>query len=278
MEWNWLHSLLVGAVGGFFTFLPVPSDVQQDLIMQLNGVKAYPASFRLAVRLGCLIALLLVYYGRVAKLRREYRIASLPARRRKRQPDTVSLMERKLLRIAVVPSIASVVLAPWISSLFGRVWMLAIVLCLNGVLLLLPEYMPGSNKDARSLSPLDSLLIGMSGMLSIIPGISRMATLLSVAKIRGTDQQYALDFTYLLMLPTLAAMCLADMVVLVLGGGNIFAGWMFLYGLLAMLSAAASAYAGIMLMRFLAVKAGFSGFAYYSIGLGMFTFILYLIG
>ncbi len=277
MEWNWLLSIIYGAIGGFFEFLPVPSGAQQSLLMKLSGTSD-PGWLRLPVYIGCLLAVFLFYYSRLAKIQREKRIAAIAVRKRKRQPDAVSLIESRLLRTAMIPLLISVVLIPWLSQYFRRIWVLAIILCINGAVILLPEYLSGSNKDARSLSPLDAFLIGLSGFVGVIPGLSRMAGMIACGKIRGCDQQYALDFTYLLLIPALALMCVTEVVVLVTGGAGAFSGWMILYGVLALVSATGAALAGIQLMRFLAVKIGFSGFAYYSIGLGMFTFILYLIG
>lgn len=278
MEWNWLHSIVYGAIGGFFEFLPVPPAAQQQLMMHLTGTAQGAQSLRPAVSIGCLLAVLLIYYSRLAKIRREKRIALIPPRRRKRQPDMVSLMESRLLRIGVVPLIISVILRPWLSTFFERMWVLAILLCINGAIILLPQFVSGSNKDARSISPLDALAIGLSGILGIIPGISRVAAMTACAKMRGADQQFAVDFTYLLLIPALLAVCLTEIAILVLGGTSLLTGWMFLHGFLAVVTSAATAFSGITLMRFLAVKIGFSGFAYYSIGVGMFTFILYLIG
>lgn len=277
MEWNWLLSLIYGAIGGFFEFLPVPPGAQQSLLLKLSGAED-TGWLRLPVYIGCLLAVFLFYYSRLAKIQREKRIAAIAVRKRKRQPDTTSLMESRLLRTAMIPLLISVVLIPWLSQYFRRIWVLAIILCINGAVILLPQYLSGSNKDARSLSPLDAFLVGLGGFLGVIPGMSRMAGMIACGKIRGCDQQYALDFTYLLSIPALALMCVTEVVVLVMGGAGAFSGWMILYGLLAFVGAAAAAMAGIQLMRFLAVKIGFSGFAYYSIGLGMFTFILYLIG
>jgi hypothetical protein len=45
---------------------------------------------------------------------------------------------------------------------------------------------------------------------------------------------------------------------------------------LASLTAFVGSYLGITFIRFLAVKVGFSGFAYYSWGAALFAFILYL--
>lgn len=278
MEWNWLYSLLYGAIGGFFEFLPVPPEVHQHLMMRLNGITEYAALSQLAVHFGCFFALFFSCYNRIAKLRREKKIASIPPRRRKRQPDPMSLTEIKLLRAGIIPMVLSAVVTPLIAPYFRREWVLAILLCVNAAVILIPQYLPGSNKDARGLSPLDSVLIGLSGILGAVPGLSRVAACLSVAKARGTDQQFSVDFVYLLFIPALLAMCIADIVMLVVSGANVLEGWTFLFGLLSLIGAAASAFGGITLMRFLAVKIGFSGFAYYSVGLGMFTFILYLIG
>ena len=278
MDWNWLHSLIYGAIGGFFEFLPVPADAQQYLLMRLTGAKDPYALCTLCTHLGCLIALYLSCYNRIAKIRRERQIAAIPPRKRKRQPDSVSLMESRLLRVGMIPLALTAVIAPLIRSWFIREWVLVLMLFVNGAILLIPQYLPGSNKDARSLSPLDAMLIGLGGIVGSIPGVSVMAGALSVAKMRGTDQQYSLDFVYLLFIPALLAMCIADVVVLTIGGWNAVGGWAVLHGLLSMVGAVAAAFGGITLMRFLAVKIGFSSFAYYSAALGMFTFILYLIG
>jgi undecaprenyl pyrophosphate phosphatase UppP len=60
-----------------------------------------------------------------------------------------------------------------------------------------------------------------------------------------------------------------------MAGGAITGAWI-LSGVLAMIVAAPIAYLCIMFLRFLSVKVGFSGFAYYSWGAAMFTLILYL--
>lgn len=278
VDWNWLHSLIFGLIGGFFEFLPVPTDAQQYLVMRMSGIAEPYGISTLCAHLGCLFALYFSCYSRIAKLRRENKIASIPMRKRKRQPDPVSLMESKLLRFGIVPFALTAVVAPLIAPYFGREWVRTILLLLNAAIIIAPQYFSGSNKDARSLSPLDSVLIGLGGIVGAIPGVSSIAGALSVAKIRGTDQQYSLDFVYLLFIPTMLAMCVADVVLLVLAGGSGLDGWAFLHGLLTMVSAAAAAFGGITFMRFLSVKIGFSGFAYYSVGLSMFTFILYLIG
>lgn len=278
MEWNWFNSLLYGLISGLSEFLPVSSGAQQILMLKLGGLSEPGPIVNLAVHLASLLALIVMYYTKLTKLFRERKIAKLPPRRRRRQPDPVSLIELRLLCIGIVPLIISGVAAYLLYGKLNRLWLLAFLLCINGAVLLLPEHMPRSNKDARSLSPLDALLIAASGILGVIPGISRMGMLSSCASMRGADRQYALHFVYLLFIPLFAILCLADVAVLLFAAGDLPAAPMLIHAFLAFLGAFTAGIISIYLMRFLAVKIGYGAFAYYSLGLGIFTFVLYLIG
>lgn len=277
MEWNWLLSLLYGAIGGFFEFLPVSPQVHLKLLEKLTGVPDPGMALSLAVHLGALTALVVSLWGRIGKLTREKKIAQRPKNRRKRQPDTVSLMELKLLRIAAVPICIACLLTPWLSRYFNELWMMAGFAVLGGIIVMLPQYMNQANKDARSLSPLDAVLIGMSGCLSVFPGISRVSSITAAASMRGGDRQFSWQFCCLLLIPALICLSIGEVGVQILAGGSYASISLFLC-VPACAAAFAAAIAAIRLMRFLAVKAGYEAFAYYNWGLAMFTFIIYLIG
>lgn len=276
MEWNWLWGLIYGALGGFFEFLPASPQVHQSVFLKITGLNAPGYGLALAVHIGALIAVVLSCRERAVKMLHEQKIAGQPKRRRKRQPDVVSLMELRLLKIAAVPVVLSCLIAPWLCRYFDQLWMLAILAALNGIVVLLPHYMARANKDARSLSPLDATLMGTGGIFGILPGISRVGMLTAVGSMRGADREFGLDFTYLLSVPALAALCVGDLAVIVVFGDP-QAGTLLFPGALACITAFGSALAGIKLMRFLAVKNGFESLAYYNWGLAMFAFILYLI-
>ena len=276
MEWNWLLGLVYGLLGGFFEFLPVSPAVHQSLLVKITDLPAPGSGLSLAVHLGALMAVLFSCYGRVVKLLHERKLARIAPRARKRQPDVMSLMELRLIKTAVFPVILSSFTGIWLQQYFSRLWVLAIVVAINGILVLLPHYMGRGNKDARTISPLDAVLVGIGGALGAIPGISRVGMLNSVASMRGIDSSFAVDFTYLLSIPALATLCIVDLGQLVMGNGGQTA--MFLPGLFAFLSAFGIGLAGIRLMRYLALKTGYEGLAYYNWGLAMLTFIIYLIG
>ena len=278
MEWNGFFALIYGALGGLFEFLPVSPEVHQELMLRLCGLSSARGNLSLAVHIGALLAVIFAYYGKLSKLIAEKKIASLPMRQRKRQPDTVSLTELRLLKMAAIPMVLSCVLWAFLQQYFARFWALIILVILNGIVVLLPQHMMRANKDARATSPLDALLVGLSGVVGALPGFSRMGILASVGTMRGLGRQFCLDFIYLLAIPWLIALGLIDIGTMLFVGGAAFTGVTFFQGVLACAAAFGAGLGGIQLMRFIVVKNDLGGFAYYNWGLAMFAFVVYLIG
>lgn len=277
MEWNGLLGMIYGLVSGLFEFLPASPQVHQEAFLMLTGVDLPGSGMALAVHLGALASVIMSHRSTISKLARERRIAGQPKRNRKRSPNAVCLMQLRLLRIASIPVILSSLAAPWISQSIGRLWVIAILTVLSGIVVLLPHYMTRANKDARTLSPLDATLIGFGGVLGALPGFSRVGTLTAISSMRGADRQFGLEFTYLLTIPALAVACITDVGMLIFAG-DALAGTLFLPGVLACIAAFGAGLTGIRLMRLLAEKSGYESLAYYNWGLAMFIMILYIIG
>lgn len=275
MEWNWLGSILYGIVAGVFEFLPISAESHQVLASHLMGLPAVPGGLSLGVHLGGALAVIVSFYSYMERLRREQKISAIAPRRRKRQPDVASLMEIRLLKVAVIPAVLSCVAAPFLRNLVSLRWAVALLTALNAFVVLLPQYTRTANKDSRSLSGLDALLIGLSGILGAVPGLSRVGMMTTVGSLRGADRTFTLNFTYLLSLPVLIGLAVGDIWMLLSGTGT---GIGFLPGALALLASFGAGLSGIRFMQFLAVRVGYSAFAYYGWGLSMMIFVLYLIG
>lgn len=272
---QWFQSLIYGLLCGFTELLPVSSQTHGILLQCLFGISDLGGMLRIAVHLGVLLSLLLLYRPQIRRLNRERKIAAVPPRRRKRRPDPTTLLELKMLRTATVPMLLGFAVYPWVADQGQRLWFLGLALVLNGIVLYAPQFLPQANKDARNLSVLDSLLIGISGALAVIPGISRVGMLHSSATMRGTDRQYALQTTLLLCIAAIAIQIVIDLIYIFLSvSGVTFA--MMLCTVTACAAAIVSSYFSILFIRFLAVNAGLFGFAYYSWGAAMLAFILYL--
>ena len=272
---QWFQSLIYGLVCGFTEFLPVSSQPHAALLSSLFGVSDLGGLLRMAVRIGVLLSLLLQFRPQIGRIARERKLAAEPPRRRKRQPDAFSLMEYKLIRTAAIPMLLGFLAYPWVGVHGDQLWVISLALVLNGIFIYTPQFMARANKDARHLTGVDALLIGLSGAAAVIPGVSRVAMLQSTASMRGTDRQYGLQTALLVCIPALFIQIILDTIVTFSALPTITF-LVLICTITAFAAAVVTSYFSIIFIRFLSVNAGFSGFAYYSWGAAMLAFILYL--
>lgn len=273
MELGWFESFIYGVISGISEFLPISSEAHRAIYLRLIG-DADHALLRLMTHMGALLALLISCWPMISKLNRERSIAAVNKKRRKRAPDTKSLTDIRFTRIASLALVIVFILYSAVYDLHERLWILAGFLIINGILLYIPQFLPAGNKDSRSLSSLDSILIGLSGGLGVVPGLSRVGLSTSTGLLRGADKRYALDAALLLSIPALIVLLIIDFFGIFSAAGVTFLSVLSCFT--AGITSFFSAFFGIYIMRFLAVRVGFSGFAYYSWGLSLFSFILYL--
>lgn len=275
MDWNILIYLLYGFIAGLGEILPVSSGAHGQLIDLLTRFDSRQPALLLCVHAACLLALILQLRGRVGHIYRELRINALPPRKRKRQPDYVAVLDAKVLLAILIPVALGIVFSVAAYQRFSVLPLLSVTLLLGSILLYIPQYLPGANKDSRSLSPKDALTLGASAALGVIPGFSRMGTMISVGLMKGCERKYILDLSMLTSLPFLLGMIIVDLILMMMTG-TVISGMMIVYLLLAFLASFGGAWLAIVIMHFLSAKSNFFGFAYYNWGLSLFAFLVYL--
>jgi len=153
---------------------------------------------------------------------------------------------------------------------------LALYFAINGIILIVPEYMAHGNKDARSLTGMDSILTGLTTVLSSLPGISRVGTMGAFLTARGVDRQASLSWILALSFPALIMFLGFDVVNLIIQGFDPVTLTTVVGYIVAAAASFGGGYFGVVILRYLAVQIGYTAFAYYSWGAAMFSFILYL--
>jgi undecaprenyl-diphosphatase len=212
----------------------------------------------------------------IEQLRRVQQLSATPKRRRKHQPDQRRLMELRMLKTAAITMLVVFLLYPQIRSLNQSLILVAVLWAVNGAVLFAPVFLRHGNKDARSMTGFDSLLLGVSAALGMLPGVSRMGTVLSASVARGADQEHALNWAMLLSIPALAGILVFDVISIITGGVGLLGLFAAIGYALAGLGAFAGAHLSLRMMRSFSRRVGFSGFAYYCWGAALFAFIIYL--
>lgn len=273
---TWLSSILFGLVFGLAEVLPVSSSAHYALMAGLLGDGKTHILLPLMLHIGSLSALIYTQYSYILKLGRAQKLAAIPKKRRKRPLDSRSLMEIRLMRTMLIPIILVFLFNKKFVSLQENLVAISVFWVINGLILYIPQYLPGSNRDASNLSRFDGLLMGLGSALSILPGISCVGATTSVASVRGVDKHFALNTALMMTIAVTIGMIAVDLMAIVEVG---LSGIGFILVLKSIFSAVAAFFGvhfGIRAMRMLVENIGFSMFALYCWGIGLFTFIFYL--
>lgn len=276
MNLNLLESLLYGLVSGLSEILPVSGPAHRQLMLQLLGESGEQGLLRLMIHIGILAALYYSCQNHILRMIRARKLARVPKRKRRRPLEVRSLMDLSLLKTMAVPVILALLVYNRASGLASRRILMSILLFINGIILYVPQFLPGSNRDSRTLSRVEGICMGLGGAFSVIPGFSATGLIASVGNVCGVDKVYGLSMTLLLDMILIAGQLIYDVLAIASAG---LAGITFLAVLgyiIAGIAAFAGAYVSIRILRALLKEHTLGVFAFYCWGLSLLTFILYL--
>lgn len=277
MDLNWLQSLLFGFVSGLTDILPVSAQAHRMLMLKFFGVKSTASLLALLLHLSVLAALYLSSQGQFVKINRARALARVPKRKRKRPLDVRSMMDWSLIKTMLVPTVVGLFLYQYVKTWQTSLLTIALFLFLNGVILYVPQFLPSSNKDSRTLSRLEGFAMGCGCAASILPGISTVGTVVSIGSVCGVERLYSLNMALIIKIFMMAGLVVYDVLGIISGGVEALSFAIILrYLLTAALSFGASM-GGIRLLRHLVQERGFGLFGVYCWGLALFIFILNLV-
>lgn len=277
MEFTWLQSLVMGLVSGLTDLLPVSSQAHQTLLLTFFGATEIDPVLRLVIHAATFLTVLAACWGRIGRIRRQLRLLRLPKRRRTRVVDMAPVMDVKVLKTALLPILALVLLQGVAGRISMNLPLLALVCFVNAALLYLPGLFPTADKDSRLVTPAESFLMGLGTGCGVVPGLSSVGISYSVGILHGVDRRYMVHLALMMHMIVTAGLMVFDVLEImnlpvVAFGPRALIG----YG-----AAAAAAVLGsviaIRMVRTAAARNGLTLFSFYSFGLALLIFILYLI-
>ena len=277
MELSWFESCIYGLFSGLLDIVPVSAQAHSVLLLIFFGVKASSDFLNLLIHAAVLAALYYSSQTQLIRMKRARALARVPKRKRKRPLDVRSMMDWSMLKTMLIPAVLGVFLRKYTAGLQGKLMLVSLFLFLNGLILYLPQFFPTSNRDSRTLSRVEGLLMGLGGAVSAVPGISAIGTTTSIASVCGVDRTYGLNMALMMNMGIAAGLMVYDMLSIAANGFGTLSFLILIRYLLSAAAAIGGAVLGIKIMRNLAVERGFSSFGVYCWGLALFTFILNLI-
>ena len=276
MNFNWVESLLMGLVSGITDILPVSAQAHRIILLKLLGKYNEPSLLRLFVHIGIVAALYFANHSAFVRMIRARNLARIPKKKRKRPLDIRSLMDLSLCKTMLIPVIVVYFFFEKLSGIADNMIVLAGFMFLNGLILYIPQFLPSGNKDSRTLSRVEGILMGLGGALSVIPGFSGVGAAVSVASVSGVDRKYALNMSLIMNMGIMIAMVFFDLKTLITADAGVLSFGIIVIYLISGVIAFAAATFAIRFMRMLAENSGYAAFSYYCWGVALFMFALNL--
>jgi undecaprenyl-diphosphatase len=272
---NLFTSLLLGIIQGLAEFLPISSSGHLALAQHLLGINTeVPAFFDVLLHLGTLLAVLVAYWGDVVEIVQEF-FRGVGDVVHGTTPTPVPPARRMILLIIVgtLPLFAILPIHKKVQALGDSMVFIGMALVVTGFLLFACDLVRRGHKTERSATLVDALLVGVGQALATMPGISRSGMTISAGCFLGFERSFAVRFSFLLSIPAVLGANILSLKDALEAGVDWAAVPVYLAGVVA---SAVVGYACIRLLKLIAQKGRFGGFAYYCWAVGLLTLLLNL--
>ena len=254
-----LQAIALGIIQGLSEFLPISSSAHLTLAPWLLGWEDPGLAFDVALHLGTLIAVL--WYFRMEWIALVKAAFGILTTGRVETPEKRRVV---YLIIATIPgAIGGYLLQSRAESAFRDPQLIAIALIVMGIVLWLVDKLVDQQRVLGEMRWIDGLLIGLSQVIALIPGVSRSGSTISTARGLRFDRESAAEFSFLMSMPIIAAAVIMEGPKALQQGGltNELMGWV--------VASAISGWLAIsILMRFVS-RHSYGIFAFYRVALGL---------
>jgi undecaprenyl-diphosphatase len=196
-----LQAIALGVIQGLSEFLPVSSSGHLALVPWLLGWEDPGLSFDVALHFGTLLAVL--WYFRMEWLALIKAAFGILTTGRVETPEKRRVV---YLIIATIPgAIGGFLLQHKAESAFRDPQIIAIALIVMGLVLWLVDRSVDQRRILGEMRWVDALLIGLSQVIALIPGVSRSGSTITTARGLRFDRESAAEFSFLMSMPIIAA-------------------------------------------------------------------------
>lgn len=193
---DYLQAIVLSIVEGLTEFLPVSSTGHLILTSKLLNIAQtdFVKSFEIIIQLGSICAIVFLYWETISRNKEVW---------------------KKIITAFIPTAIIGFIFYKIIKTfLLGNPLITLIALFGGGILLILLEKIhkeKDHHKDSvEKISFKNAFLIGISQSISVIPGVSRSAATIIPALFLGTKRKTAVEFSFLLAIPTMLAATILD--------------------------------------------------------------------
>jgi undecaprenyl-diphosphatase len=208
-----IQSILLGIVEGLTEFLPVSSTAHlriTEALMKIPLDDAYWKMYTIVIQLGAILALAMLFAGRIAGFVRTFPRGENGDRTWLTHPISFTLIA------FACTSAPALLLHKWSEKNLGSLNVIALAPLIGGIVMWIIDAWAArrvaTTTHVEEMSLPQAIWIGLCQTLSaVFPGTSRSMSTIAAGQVAGLDRPTALEFSFLLSIPTMIAATLWDL-------------------------------------------------------------------
>jgi undecaprenyl-diphosphatase len=195
---DFISAIILSIVEGLTEFLPISSTGHMVLTSRILNITQtdFVKNFEIIIQLGAIAAVIFLYWRTILNNRKVWKniiIAFIPT---------------GIIGFALFKVVKNILLGNPLTTLYA--------LLIGGLLLIFLELIHKEKDyhvgEIEKISPKNAFIIGISQSVSIIPGVSRSAATIIPALLLGIKRKTAVEFSFLLAIPTMLAATGLDLI------------------------------------------------------------------
>ncbi|OFJ55505.1 undecaprenyl-diphosphate phosphatase [Mycolicibacterium grossiae] len=198
---SWLQVVVLSVVQGLTEFLPVSSSGHLAIVSQAFFGRDAGASFTAVIQIGTEIAVLIYFARDIARILSAWFAGLFDAAKR-----TADYWLGWWVILGTIPiAVAGLAFKHYIRDDIRNLWIIATALIVFSAVIAAAEYVGRQTREIRDFTWKDSLIVGTSQALALIPGVSRSGVTISAGLFLGQKREAAARFGFLLAIPAVLA-------------------------------------------------------------------------
>ena len=194
---SWLQVIVLSIVQGLTEFLPVSSSGHLAIVSTVFFDRDAGASFTAVIQIGTEVAVLIYFAKDIGRIVVAWFRGLTDSTQR-----TADYWLGWWVIIGTIPiGIAGLAFKQFIRGDIRNLWIIATALIVFSGVIALAEYVGKQTRSIEQFTWRDSIVIGASQALALIPGVSRSGVTISAGLFMGQKREAAARFGFLLAIP-----------------------------------------------------------------------------
>ena len=191
-----LQAATLGVIQGITEWLPISSSGHLVLYQQIAGVDT-PLLFDVLLHFASLLVILVVFRQRIIEILRS------------------SEYIRNIILGSIPIALAGFLARDIVGAALSNMTVVSVALIITGFFLFLTRF---AREKTTKVSPLNSIIIGISQAVALFPGISRSGATISAGMLLGIKRGKSAEFSFILAVPAILGATLFETVEVVRAG------------------------------------------------------------